>query len=114
MQQRLPLHLSEGQKRGEAEECVLSTCPFACEKLIQPRDGDWLSSAPAEQPGRQPGGRMGGGLLREVVSVMEGAWTLDTQDLICRPPAPLHGCVTCGRLLTLSVHRQVENVLRAC
>ena len=59
-------------------------------------------------------GEWGGGLLREVVSVMEGAWTLDTQDLIWRPPAPLHGCVTCGRLLTLSVHRQVENVLRAC
>lgn len=78
MQQQLPLHLSEGQKRCEAEECVLSTCPFACEKLIQLGDGDWFSSAPAEQPGQQPGGGMRGGLLREAVSLMEDAWALET------------------------------------
>lgn len=115
MRQQLPRHLSEGQRRCEAEKCVLSTCLFACEKLIQLGDGDWFSSAPAEQPGQQLGGEVGGGLLREVVSLVEGAWALDTQDLICRPPAPLHvSCVTCGRLLILSVHRQVEKVLRKC
>lgn len=76
MQQRLPRHLS-GHRDVVKQKSVFKYLSVRfCEKLIQLGDGDWFSSAPAEQPG-QLGGEVGVVYL-EKWWVWWKAWALDT------------------------------------